>query len=75
MLGPSSFLFFFFYNSHLRICLLFLDREEREGVSVGGWGRGRERGERETLIGCLPYTPQTGIEPTTFGVLDDAPTN
>ena len=26
----------------------------------------RREGERETLISCLPYAPQPGIEPATF---------
>ena len=43
---------FIFKNSHLRICS-FIDFTERKG-------------EREALIGCLPYTPQPEIEPTPF---------
>ena len=37
-------------NPHTRICLLILERER----------------DRETLVGCLPYTPQMGIKPTTL---------
>lgn len=31
--------------------------------------RGRERA-RETFIGCLPYAPWPGIEPTTFRCME-----
>ena len=49
-LGQISFLFF---NPHLRMCLLILERE-------------KHRCESKTLIGCLPCMPRLGIEPTSF---------
>ena len=47
---------------------MFIDLREG-GREVGAGERDKERegeeGERETLIGCLPYATQPGIEPTT----------
>ena len=42
--------------------------------------RGRERKEkyrceRETWNDCLPYTPDQGLDPQSFGVQDNTPTN
>ena len=53
--SPSKYihLFFIFFNPHLNICLLILEREE---------GRGEER----NMIGCLPYMPYWGIEPAIY---------
>lgn len=44
-----------------------------EGGREGRKERGKERERKQTLIGCLPYTPCLGIEP--FGVWDNVPTN
>ena len=71
----SCFSFFFFLNPQLRICSLIWD----------GGGEGER--EREISISCILYTPWPrlhtkpkyvpwpGIEPPTFGVQDDPPTN
>ena len=48
-----------FFNPHPRIYSLILER------GTGKRGREGER-ERETLIGCLQYTPGLGIEPAAF---------
>ena len=55
-LDPNNLSSSCFINPHLRVCLLILVREE---VGVRG------RAERETLISCLLYAPQPGIEPAT----------
>ena len=61
----------FLKNPHPRICLFSLISERK-----GERDRERKRHycERETLIGCLPYAPQLGIEPATSAFQDDAPT-
>ena len=56
----SRLSFVLFFNPHLRIYLLTLEREERAGS--GGEG---ER-VRETSIGCLLYAPQLWIKSTTL---------
>ena len=77
LLNPFTFL----KNLHPRIYLLILEGEER------GEEREKHQCDREVSMSCLPYEPQPGakpapryvpwlgLEPTTFAVLDDAPTN
>ena len=53
-----EFLFFLLIFKR-RICLLILEREEQRGVCV--CEREREMGP----MGCFPYPPRLGMEPTT----------
>ena len=57
---------FFLFWIHIRTFFsLLLER---------GRGRGKHQCKREASISCLPYTPEQGIEPTTFRLCDDSPT-
>ena len=52
---------FFFFNPYPGISFpLLLEREEDIDV------RAKHQCETETLIGCLLYIPQVGVEPTTW---------
>ena len=79
-----------FKNPHLKTYLWILEREEGTEVGRWGGGRERERErERERSMDLLPpectptgdltcdpgMRPDWGIEPTAFGVWDDAPTH
>ena len=48
-----------YFNPHPRICLLILEKEEGERE------REKHQCEKATLIGCLSYTPDSGIKPAT----------
>ena len=58
-------------NNNFLICALILEGEERgdrERKGEGGRKRQRERNiyVRENHLGCLPYAPRLGIEPSNF---------
>ena len=61
----------FFFNPHLRICFLTFNRGRKRQA---GRQAGRQT-DRQTSIGCLPYGPRLGMEPTPFSMRDDAPTS
>ena len=46
--------------------LLILERDEGSERERGGRKEGRKEGGKGRSIGCLSYTPQPGIKPTTF---------
>ena len=74
------FFFFFFFNPHPRMFFItFREREE-------GWERNTHVREKHQLVASRMspdraselqprYLPWLGIEPTTFRLWDDAPTN